>query len=100
MPKSAMIRARIEPELKEKVEKLFTQLGLNSTEAINLFYHQVALQKGLPFEIILPDPVHPSGLAAQARQTLVKKTRAMSPEQRLESFYQHSSLMKELAGSK
>jgi hypothetical protein len=38
MSKTATIRARIEPNLKEDVEKLFKKMGLTTTEAINLFY--------------------------------------------------------------
>jgi len=53
--KTAMIRARIEPRLKNKVEKLFSKLGLNTTEAITLFYKQVELRQGLPFEIRIPN---------------------------------------------
>jgi DNA-damage-inducible protein J len=55
MAKTAMIRARTEPELKEQVEEIFHSLGLNQTEAINMFYHQVVLNRGLPFDIKLPN---------------------------------------------
>lgn len=55
MAKSAIIRARIEPELKAEVETIFSELGLSITEAITLFYHQVKLAKGLPFEIRIPN---------------------------------------------
>jgi len=48
MRKSAMIRARVEPELKTDVEKIFGDLGLTTTEAITLFYHQVKSKRGLP----------------------------------------------------
>lgn len=54
MPKTAMIRARTEPKLKTQVEEIFHSLGLNQTEAINMFYHQVLLNRGLPFEVKLP----------------------------------------------
>lgn len=50
-----MIRARIEPALKEEVEGIFYRLGINATEAINLFYNQVRLRKGIPFEIRIPN---------------------------------------------
>ena len=50
-----MIRARVEPILKESVEGLFRKLGLTTTEAINLFYQQVRLHKGLPFEVKIPN---------------------------------------------
>ena len=55
MSKSAMIRARVEPELKAEVEEIFQELGLTTTEAITLFYHQVRTRKGIPFEISLPN---------------------------------------------
>lgn len=55
MTKTATIRARIEPDLKNDVEKLFKTLGLSTTEAINLFYRQVKLRQGLPFSIAIPN---------------------------------------------
>ena len=36
-------------------ESIFHELGLNQTDAINLFYRQVVLQHGLPFPIKVPD---------------------------------------------
>jgi DNA-damage-inducible protein J len=55
MAKSETIRARVEPELKRKAEEVLKALGLNASEAITLFYRQVALRRGLPFEIKLPN---------------------------------------------
>lgn len=53
--KDAFVRARIESDLKDKVEAIFQQLGLSTTDAIRLFYYQVALRHGLPFPIALPN---------------------------------------------
>jgi len=55
MTKTATVRARIEPDLKTDVESLFKELGLSTTEAINLFYRQVKLRKGLPFNVVIPN---------------------------------------------
>jgi DNA-damage-inducible protein J len=55
MSKNATVRARIEPELKAEVEKLFKDLGLSTTEAINLFYRQVKMRNGLPFNVVIPN---------------------------------------------
>ena len=52
--KTAMIRARVEPELKQEAEKVFATLGISPTEAITLFYQQTALHNGLPFELRIP----------------------------------------------
>lgn len=53
MAKTATIRARIDPELKAEVEKLFDKMGLSTTEAINLFYRQVKMRNGLPFSVVV-----------------------------------------------
>ena len=55
MPKSATIRARVEPELKAKAEATLEELGLSPTAAITLFYRQVVLQRGLPLELRVPN---------------------------------------------
>ena len=54
MSKSAMVRARIEPELKDHAEEVFRQLGLSVTQAITMFYKQVEMSNGLPFNMVIP----------------------------------------------
>jgi DNA-damage-inducible protein J len=55
MGKTSTIRARIEPDLKGKAEHIFQKLGLTTTQAITLFYRQVELRKGLPFDVAIPN---------------------------------------------
>lgn len=55
MAKTATVRARIEPLLKESVEHIFKTMGLTTSEAINLFYRQVKLRNGLPFNVVIPN---------------------------------------------
>ncbi|MFC1820195.1 type II toxin-antitoxin system RelB/DinJ family antitoxin [Thermodesulfobacteriota bacterium] len=55
MSKTSTIRARMEPDLKNKAEQVFRKLGLTSTQAITLFYKQVELRNGLPFDIVIPN---------------------------------------------
>lgn len=55
MAKTAMITARVEPELKANAEKILKRLGISTTEAISLFLSQIRLQKGLPFEVKIPN---------------------------------------------
>ena len=57
MAKTAVISARIDPELKQKAEQIFRELGLTASQAIVLFYRQVDLQRGLPFSIRIPNAV-------------------------------------------
>jgi len=53
--KTEMIRARVEPDLKHQVEEVLGELGLSATEAITLFYRQVVMHQGLPFEVRIPN---------------------------------------------
>ena len=52
--KSANLYARIEPDVKEKAESILAALGIPASNAINIFYKQIILQKGLPFEVKMP----------------------------------------------
>ena len=55
MSKTAMIRARVEPGLKGEAEGVFNALGLSVTDAITLFYRQVQIRNGLPFDWVIPN---------------------------------------------
>lgn len=52
--KSATIYARIDPALKEQAESILSALGIPTSNAIDMFFKQIVLQKGLPFEVKLP----------------------------------------------
>lgn len=52
--KSANLYARIEPDVKEQAENILAALGIPASNAINMFYKQIILQRGLPFEVKLP----------------------------------------------
>ena len=54
MAKTANLYARIEPDVKEKAESILDSLGIPASSAINMFYKQIILHKGLPFEVKMP----------------------------------------------
>lgn len=55
MNKSATVRARIEPALKREADIVLSEIGLSPTDAITLFYKQIAFNRGLPFAAHLPN---------------------------------------------
>ena len=55
MNKDNRIQARIEPELKRAAESVFAQLGISSGEAIRMFYSQVRMRGGIPFDVTVPN---------------------------------------------
>ncbi len=57
MNKSAVIHARIEPSTKSVAERILQRLGVSPTEAIRMFYRQIALRRGLPFAVEIPNQV-------------------------------------------
>ena len=57
MSKTATIRTRIEPGLKHEVERILAQLGLTASETVHLLYRQIQLQRGLPFDVRIPNPL-------------------------------------------
>jgi DNA-damage-inducible protein J len=57
MSKTATIRARVEPQLKNEVEEILECLGLTASETIQLLYRQIKLQRGLPFDVRIPNQI-------------------------------------------
>ena len=54
MAKTRSMHIRVEPKVKEEVEKILSNLGMTSTEAINIYLRQIILTSGIPFEIKTP----------------------------------------------
>lgn len=53
--KSANLYVRIEPQIKEEAEEILDTLGISTSSAINMFFKQIILQRGLPFEVKMPE---------------------------------------------
>lgn len=68
MAKSANLYARIEPEVKEQAEAILNALGISASNAITMFYKQIILRNGLPFEVKLPD--HPLDVSRMTTEQL------------------------------
>jgi DNA-damage-inducible protein J len=53
--KTATARALIEPKVKKEAESILKELGLSISNSVELFYRQVVAQRGLPFELQVPN---------------------------------------------
>lgn len=62
------IRSRIEPGLKREAQDVLSRVGLNISDAIRLFLHQVVAAKGLPFEVRETPNVVTQAAILEARQ--------------------------------
>lgn len=52
--KTANLYARVEPDIKEQAEAILSTLGIPASNAINMFYRQIILRQGLPFDVSIP----------------------------------------------
>jgi DNA-damage-inducible protein J len=53
--KTATARARVRPEIKVRAEGIIHDLGLSVSAAFELFYRQIILNNGLPFDVRIPN---------------------------------------------
>jgi DNA-damage-inducible protein J len=86
MSKTATIRARVEPNLKNEVEDILGRLGLSASEAIQLLYRQIKLRRGLPFDVRLPNE-----LTAPTRRRS-KKHRGVKRQAKKDDLYRDLGL--------
>ena len=50
------LNIRTDKDVKEKAEKIFNELGLNMTSAVNIFLRTAIRERGIPFELKLDVP--------------------------------------------
>lgn len=67
MAKTSNLYARIEPDVKEQAEAILSALGIPVSNAINMFYKQIILQRGIPFEMKLPASICLTSVGSQRR---------------------------------
>ena len=73
--KTSIINARVKPELKNDVEKILSKLGITTTQAITMYFEQIKMKKGIPFQVQIPnDETVQSMKAARANKNLEKVT--------------------------
>jgi addiction module RelB/DinJ family antitoxin len=53
MARTVILRTRIDPRRKARVEAILRRLGLTPTQVVNLLFAQIEQRKGIPFAISL-----------------------------------------------
>ena len=54
MAKQTVLTVELDPKLKSEAERVLKELGLTPAQAVTLFFKQVVLRQGLPFELRIP----------------------------------------------
>lgn len=55
MPKTSILRARVDSRRKARVEKILADLGMTPTQAINIYFAQIERRKAIPFPLAVGD---------------------------------------------
>ncbi|CAA6813091.1 MAG: DNA-damage-inducible protein J [uncultured Sulfurovum sp.] len=51
------VRARVDSNLKKEVEEILQEVGLSTSQAITLFLKRIKYEKGIPFELKVPNAI-------------------------------------------
>ena len=54
MSKTTSMNIRIEPSLKKQVEEILTDLGMNISDAVTIYFKQIVLTDSIPLQIKRP----------------------------------------------
>ena len=75
MAKTSNVFVRVEPSVKDQAEAVLKQLGIPMANAVEQFLRQVALQRGIPFEMKLPErkPLEYGTLTKEQFDTEIEK---------------------------
>lgn len=74
--RTQMVRARIDPRLKKSTERIFSEIGISTTEAIRLSLKQVELHRGLPFPVLVPNEETIAAMTAVNNPAVLKQYRS------------------------
>jgi addiction module RelB/DinJ family antitoxin len=55
MPLTTILRTRMDPRRKARVEKILDQLGVTPTQAVNMLFAQIEHRKAIPFPVAVQD---------------------------------------------
>ncbi|MCC8163960.1 MAG: type II toxin-antitoxin system RelB/DinJ family antitoxin [Lachnospiraceae bacterium] len=69
---SSTIQIRVDDDLKKKSDRLFKDLGTDTTSAIRIFLTQAVANNGFPFEI-KRNPVDVSSLAVMSEEEVMER---------------------------
>jgi DNA-damage-inducible protein J len=64
---------RIEEEPLNEAKEILAQLGMNFSEAVNIFTNLVVQHKGLPFSVTLPNDPHTPAKQLQVAEGIMNR---------------------------
>ena len=72
MSNQTNLNIRTDADIKASAERIFEQLGLNMSTAVNIFLRQAIRQGGLPFEVKIDIPNEVTAAAIREGRDILK----------------------------
>ena len=69
MAATSTVSVRMDAALKENAEQILNELGISASGAVQMFYRQIVLRRGMPFELTLPQ-AKPVAIGGMSREEL------------------------------
>ena len=69
---SKTVQVRMPEELKNEVSFILSEVGLTPSDAINMFYKQIVLHNGIPFDVRIPNKTTVAAIEEAKRGKLPK----------------------------
>lgn len=69
MANTSAVYARIDTDLKKGAEEILAQLGISPSTAISMYYSQIMMKKGIPFNVQVSYP-KPLALGSMTREQI------------------------------
>jgi DNA-damage-inducible protein J len=77
MAKVTNLNIKIDRDLKAQADRLFNDMGMNLTTAVNVFVRQAVLENAIPFRIYRKAVPARTAVSALQRQTAMQEIRDM-----------------------
>ena len=52
--RTAYITIRTDPEVKAKATAILKEIGISTSEAVNLYLNRIIMERGIPFDVKIP----------------------------------------------
>ena len=77
MPKETNLNIRIDRDLKVQADRLFNEMGMNLTTAVNVFVRQAVLERAIPFKIYRGSEIPESKPSVEERRAAMQEIRGL-----------------------
>lgn len=86
MAATALVQARIDPELKERAAAVLDNIGLSISDAVRILLTRIANEGALPFPLAVDPAAHDAWFRAKVQQAL-EDPRPSVPHDQVEAHF-------------